>query len=169
MRRLLAGVVLAASALVCVIAWELRGWEAAGPVRTMAPARMAVPTASDPEEAAPEWLAVVLARPLFSPTRRPDTVAEAVAAPDSEAPRLSGIVIDPSGKRAIFAAGPEGKSLVAREGSQVGGFVVRAIEPGRVVIEGEEGARSLKPSFSEAVASGAAPVPQARARGRPAS
>ena len=48
------------------------------------------------------WVGTILARPLFSPSRRP--AATAAAAGPGGLPRLAGVIVGPEGKTVIFAA-----------------------------------------------------------------
>ena len=96
--------------------------------------------------------ATALARPVFSPTRRPATEPNATVAPPpakDAVPRLAGIIISPSGRRAIFADAA-GHAHTATEGGQVGRFTVSAIRPGQVTVTSSEGERVLRPSFANA-------------------
>jgi hypothetical protein len=94
---------------------------------------------------AEEWAATILARPLFSPARRPPPSAAAEASGPVELGRLAGVLISQSGKRAIFA--PErGKPIVAEEGSRIGPYLLRTIEPGQVTVIGPNGLRVLQPA-----------------------
>ena len=109
--------------------------------------------------------ATALARPVFSPTRRPFAEPDAAAPspPAKEAvPRLAGIIISPSGRRAIFADAA-GHAHTATEGGQVGRFTVRAIQPGQVTVTSSEGERVLRPSFANA-GPAAAPTTDSRPR-----
>lgn len=93
-----------------------------------------------------EWLPVLLARPPFAPDRRPDdAVAAIAAAPDT--PRLAGILVSAGGRTALFTGGGN-RTIVAREGAQVGPFAIKSIRPGEVVVSAPDGLRVLKPSFS---------------------
>jgi hypothetical protein len=105
-----------------------------------------------------EWMAAALARPLFSPSRRPSSqaVTAAAAAPFADLPRLSGILVTPTGRSAIFAPSGGGKPVVATEGSTLGTYVVRSIEPEQVTLAGPKGTRVLHPAFDRPPA---APVP----------
>jgi hypothetical protein len=100
-------------------------------------------------------LGAILARPLFSPDRRP---AAAGARSISGLPRLSGIIVAGGRKLAIFAA--PGKPIVAEEGLRVGAYDVTAISDLGVTVAGPEGATLLRPLFDPAppvaVAKGAA-------------
>jgi hypothetical protein len=100
-------------------------------------------------EALADIAASVTARPLFSSTRRPSAVANksAGSATALEAvPRLTGVIIGPSGGWAIFADA-NGKSHAAAAGDAIGAFKVRAISPGIVTLTGSEGDRVLRPTF----------------------
>nr|WP_294529035.1 hypothetical protein [uncultured Rhodopila sp.] len=90
-------------------------------------------------------LAAILARPLFSPDRRP---AASAARSVSGLPRLTGIVVTGSRKLAIFA-GP-GKAMVAEEGVRLGAYEVTAISDAGVTVAGPEGTTVLRPIFDPA-------------------
>ena len=107
-----------------------------------------------------EWVATALARPLFSPDRRPPRQAvAAVAAPALvDLPRLSGILVTPSGRSAIFAPSGGGKPVVVTQGTTLGTYVVRSIEPEQVTLMGPNGRLVLHPAFvGAASAPGALP------------
>ena len=84
----------------------------------------------------------ILARPLFSPDRRP---AASAARSVSGLPRLTGIVVTGAGKFAIFAA--PGKAVVAEEGGRLGAYEVTAISDAGVTLVGPAGATTLRPVF----------------------
>ncbi len=96
------------------------------------------------------WVADSLARPLFTPDRRPLAQAQAQSDKFSGLPRLSGIMITPTGRRAIFAATGRGKSDVVAEGGRVGSYLVQSISIGEVVLIGPDGRHSLHPTFDRA-------------------
>lgn len=85
---------------------------------------------------------VILARPLFTQSRRPAAVA--VAGPSE--PRLAGIIIGPNGRRAIFAGEGDARGTVAAAGQDAGSWKVLAIEPNAVRVSGPDGVRVLRPS-----------------------
>jgi hypothetical protein len=117
-------------------------------------AGLAVPAPPAPASAVPDparWVDVLLARPLFSPGRRP--AAEAASA-GAELPRLAGIIITPAGRRAIFAAAGAGRPSVLAEGERIGGYVVRSIAPAQVVVSGPEGDRVIHPSLAKSPEAG---------------
>jgi len=96
--------------------------------------------AQDHSDGTDKWLATALARPLFSPDRRP-TDAEPNAGTGSKLglPRLTGVVIGPFGQRAIFAATDGGRPTVLRVGKTLGEYTLDKIEPGGVTVSGPEG------------------------------
>lgn len=91
----------------------------------------------------------VLARPLFSATRRPPAAAAVAssAAPEATLPRMTAILIDGDRRSAIFAARAGGKPSVIAEGGHLGPFTVQTIEPQQVTVVGPEGKRTLRTSF----------------------
>lgn len=112
-------------------------------------------------DAAPP-IAAILARPLFSPTRRPPQSKAGGAADDSGLAdsRLAGIIIEPGHRFAIFA--PEGaKLLTVTEGETVSGWRIESITPRDVSLSGPEGTRTLQPKFDPNLAPPPAPTPAA--------
>lgn len=93
-----------------------------------------------------DWTRTVLARPLFSPSRRP----AATIAAGPQQPRLAGIVMDPSGRRAIFAGDGDARGIVAGVGQQAGAWQIQAINENTVQVIGPEGLRTLTPSRDSA-------------------
>jgi hypothetical protein len=98
------------------------------------------------------WVQKALARPLFAPGRRPPAPPEQrrTAAAAFVLPRLTGVMVGPTDRTAIFAGAAGGKPLVTREGSRIGDDMIDMIEPGRVTVTGPEGSRVLLPSFDAA-------------------
>lgn len=95
----------------------------------------------------------VLARPLFSPTRRPTLAAPAVA----PAPRLVGTIVETSGERlAILSGADEARSRVLHERERSYGLLILNIAPGRVLAASRNGRLELVLS---ADASRLAPTP----------
>jgi hypothetical protein len=88
-----------------------------------------------PARQAAGWAATILARPLFSISRRPPRVVEGGKLDTGAGQaRLSGIMISPLGRRAIFAPDGGGKPLVLAEGSSVNDSIIRSIQPDRVIL-----------------------------------
>jgi hypothetical protein len=97
---------------------------------------------------APPPIAAILARPLFSPSRRPPQSNTAKVADDGGLAdsRLAGIVIGAGRRFAIFA--PEGaKAVTVTEGQTVSGWRVESISPREVALSGPDGTKTLQPKF----------------------
>jgi hypothetical protein len=102
----------------------------------------ALPTAP----AAPP-IATILARPLFTPSRRPPQ-SNAGNEADSGLgdARLAGIVVAPGHRFAIFA--PSGaKPLMVTEGETISGWRVDSISPTEVSLSGPDGTKTVQPKF----------------------
>ena len=92
-------------------------------------------------------ITTILARPLFSATRRPpppnDGPVEDTSFSDT---RLAGIVTEPGRRFAIFA--PAGaKPLTVKEGDTVSGWRVDSITPLEVSLSGPGGTKTLQPKI----------------------
>ena len=127
-----------------------------------------------------ELVATTLSRPLFSSTRRPRDRAIAGQAADPEFQlRLSGIVIEPERRIAIFAK-TGAKPLVRSEGETLDEWRLDSITPREVTLSGPTGSTTLEPKTDPNIARPAPPQlqpqqpqpqpqPQAQAQaGRPA-
>ena len=142
----------AAASLLAVGVAVLVSWPApnAGPVR---PAPLPqVDAGSAVSEPSGSEMVVALARPLFTPGRRPETseAASPLAAPGRpELPRLTGILVTSAGRRAIFAELAGGHATVVMEGSSVGPWRVEAIRAAEVQLAGPDGRRTVRPSYSQ--------------------
>ena len=86
----------------------------------------------------------VLARPVFSPDRRPVATGTRSAAGLT---RLTGIVITGSRKVAIFAAQAGGRPVVAEEGSHISAYELKAISDTGVTVVGPTGTMVMAPLF----------------------
>jgi hypothetical protein len=97
-------------------------------------------------------LRTILARPLFSQSRRPSATPAAAAAPaTSEAAdaRLTGVVVGGGRRIALFV--PEtGKPLGLVEGDRLGEWTIDRIEAKRVVLRGPAGTKVLEPAVAKA-------------------
>lgn len=118
------------------------------PVHAAAGARTADADEVDYDELAE----TVLARPLFTIGRRPVKIAETSGhSAGTGMPRLSGIMITPTGRLAIFM--PDGgKPQEVAVGATVGQHVVREIDADGVLLEGV--ARKLRPTLDRQRAGG---------------
>ena len=142
---------IVAAALVGIIGLELHHGvpgdttAPATPARKQPEAPAAFRSDDIPSGQASRFAETILARPLFSPTRRPE--ANTADKRASDLGRLTGVVISPAGKSAIFAAPANGKPVVVEEEAHVGEYVVRSIDVGTVTIVGPDGQRILQPAF----------------------
>ncbi len=94
-----------------------------------------------------ELVATILARPLFSSTRRPPQDAPSgAAADDLTDARLTGIVTTPRHRIAIFAVSGD-KPLKVAEGDAVSGWRIESITPREVSLSGPSGTKTLQPKL----------------------
>ncbi len=89
--------------------------------------------------------AAILARPLFSISRRPPAVKAGTAAGTDDLPRLSGIMITGVQRHAIFEG--DGKPRITGIGDQVGDYRILAIMPSAVKVEGPHGTELVSLAF----------------------
>ncbi len=146
MLRSEAGCPLVALTLAALIRWELTTPPVA-PAASAGPAvasRAPLLDAMVQEERSAAMVSSVLRRPLFRADRRPAPAAVPDAPPPL--PRLSGIVVTASARRAIFADGRDGKPAVVAEGESFGPLRVARIGAQEVVMIGPDGVRVLRPA-----------------------
>lgn len=94
-----------------------------------------------------ELVTTILARPLFSSSRRPPQDAPSGAADsDLTDARLTGIVTTPRHRMAIFAVSGD-KPLKVAEGDAVSGWRVESITPREVSLSGPTGTKTLQPKL----------------------
>jgi hypothetical protein len=142
--------------------------------------RQSAPPAASPAPRVPrlaQLVATTLARPLFSPTRRPPPQEGGGPGAGLADMRLTGIVTEPGERLAIFAV-TGAKTLTIREGGEVSGWRIEGITPGTVSLSGPTGTEMLQPkpdaSLVRTTAAAAATAtsearffgPAGRARGR---
>jgi general secretion pathway protein N len=114
-----------------------------------------------------ELLTTILARPLFSSSRRPPQSAAAGASADSDLAdtRLAGILTEPGRRIAIFAVSGD-KPLRVAEGDAVSGWRIESITPREVSLSGPTGTKTLQPKLDPNLAAPpnqpAAPKPGGR-------
>ena len=146
--------------LVAVLAVELAP-SAPGPglspPSAVTPVRAKAVTVPDAPTA--DWIETALARPLLSPTRRPAPANSGPVQEGGDGLRLSGIMIGPSGRRAMFVAGQGGKSVEVEEGGTVLAYRVERIDAGGVMVSGSDGTRELRLSFADRAAALPAAAP----------
>jgi hypothetical protein len=109
-----------------------------------------------------ELLAVALARPLFSSTRRPPQAAAPDSASNSDLAdmRLTGIVTEPDHHVAIFAVNGA-KPLRVTEGEAVSGWRIESITPHEVSLSGPGGTKTLEPKLDPNLVQQPPPQPAA--------
>lgn len=142
-----AGCFLVALTLAALIRWELTSPAPAVPAASAGPAvpsRAPLLGATVQEERSAAMVSSILRRPLFRADRRPAPAAVPDAPPPL--PRLSGIVVTASARRAIFADARDGKPAVVAEGESFGPLRVARIGAQEVVMVGPDGARVLRPA-----------------------
>ncbi len=152
MSRMVIVSLILATSLMAAIGWEVQGPSQYGEEDTaghqarpnLTPG-MPVAAAADPVDA---WVATSLGRPLLRESRRPDRAADDVEKKPDDILRLAGVVTGPFGDRAIFVLPGVVKPVVANVGAQLNDFVVRSIEPGRVIVEANGVARTFRPMYS---------------------
>jgi general secretion pathway protein N len=116
-----------------------------------------------------ELLTTVMARPLFSSTRRPpqSVASDGPSSADLGDTRLTGIVTEPGHHLAIFAVNG-GKPLRLTEGEDLSGWRIESITPREVSLSGPGGTKTLEPKIDPSLAQGPppspAPVPNAAGR-----
>ncbi len=155
---------LGTAALIGVLAVELRSLSVDDQPAILAPTPLRIQShpAAAPSGVQRDAMAAILARPLFSPGRRPAALPTASAALPAALPRLSGTIVHGADRSVIFVPASGGKPLVAHEGAVVGGYTVQAIQAGRVTLAGPDGVHVLWLAFgpqSPAVRSNAVGTP----------
>ncbi len=117
----------------------LAGWLLPQPVISSNRAGPIIP-ASAPDDSADaairQWSGVILARPLFDPSRRPS--AQASAAQSFSLPPLVAIIVVGGTRSAIFTP-PGEKSVAITQGGSIGPYQVIGITPVSVELLGPSG------------------------------
>jgi hypothetical protein len=148
--------------LAALIFWELRPGSAQdAPVvaaRLRAAADVVRPEPRPPAAQLDQLVSVILARPLFSATRRPPPSAAdgELAGGELTNARLTGIVTEPGHRIALFAL-PGPKTVVIGKGGVVGGWHIERITPQDVALNGPGGTATLRPRIDPARPIPAAP------------
>jgi len=120
----------------------------------------------EPSTRLDELLAVALARPLFSNTRRPpQATATDNTNSDLADMRLTGIVTEPDHHLAIFAVNGA-KPLRVTEGEAVSGWRIESITPREVSLSGPGGTKTLEPKLDPNLVQQAPPAPAANPAAR---
>src|ERR1700731_2455576 len=138
---------LAGSAIFAVLLFVELGDTADQPTALPSTARTKIPEA--PAAQRPQGEALVqttLAQPLFSPTRSPphQPTGDRSSGPQLPNLRLSGIVIEPEHRLAIFAV-PGSKPLARAEGETINEWRLDSIGLNQVSLSGPTGITTLDP------------------------
>jgi hypothetical protein len=107
-----------------------------------------------------------VARPLFSPTRRPPSPPAVQGRIRAEPPRLSGVLSWPGGNSAIFQSDKAPHPTIVGEGSTLGEWTVQTIAAGTVTVSRGDERLLLHPSFADAPAAEVPEPRQAQLRAR---
>jgi hypothetical protein len=134
--------------------------DTAAPNEVSKPADTTSAVRRQPSTRLEELLALALARPLFSSTRRPPQSAatDSVTNSDLADMRLTGIVTEPDHHVAIFAVNGA-KPLRVSEGEDVSGWRIDSITPHEVSLSGPGGTKTLEPKLDPNLVQPAAPTP----------
>lgn len=135
-------------ALAGVVFFELKSSggdvEPAPPIPPRAAAALAPPRGQ--QASLENLVATILAQPLFSPTRRPpDTGSSQSSDTGLGDVRLTGIVVEPDRRLAIFALSGQTKPLTLSEGEALNGWRLDNIVPEQVSLTGPGGTTTLEP------------------------
>jgi general secretion pathway protein N len=116
------------------------------------------PAPRAPEPSVDDIVATVLAAPLFSPTRQPKKPDEGLATDTNLRDlRLSGIVIEPERRIAIFAA-TGAKPLARSPGEAINDWQIESISPQEVLLSGPTGNLTFEPKPDKNLSRPSAPV-----------
>lgn len=139
-------------ALAGIIALELKS---GGSERTSSPAPARAAAAVDPAPKLPEgahamtYLNDILARPLFTISRRPAPRSDGASGAKAATPlksRLAGIVVGPDGKEALFVESGKTKASSIREGEDIEGWTIEKIELERVTVRAGTVSATVEPA-----------------------
>jgi hypothetical protein len=134
--------------------------DTAAPNEVSRPADTTSAVRRQPSTRLEELLALALARPLFSSTRRPPQSAatDSVTNSDLADLRLTGIVTEPDHHVAIFAVNGA-KPLRVSEGEDVSGWRIDSITPHEVSLSGPGGTKTLEPKLDPNLVQQPGPTP----------
>jgi hypothetical protein len=148
--------------LGAVVLFELEptATDTAAPNEVSRPADTTSAVRRQPSTRLDELLAIALARPLFSNTRRPpqSTANNGATGSDLADVRLTGIVTEPDHHVAIFAVNGA-KPLRLSEGEDVSGWRIESITPHEVSLSGPGGTKTLEPKLDPNLVQQPGPTP----------
>ncbi len=144
--------------------WKSGAPEGVSPPAPASPAALSDPAAklqAGQHDAA--FVNEILARPLFTASRRPPAGGDRAAGNASAAAlkgRLAGIVVSPAGSEALFVESGKAKAVSVREGESFEGWTVERIEPEHVMVRAGARLETIEPAGDKARvgAPGAAPA-----------
>jgi hypothetical protein len=99
----------------------------------------------------------ILARPLFALDRRPKAGPATAGAPSDDMPRLAGVIIERTQRRAIFQPPGDGKPVTLIEGDQIAGWQIQGIAADGVTLTGPKGTQTLEPKGDPTLAAAQPP------------
>ena len=146
-RLLLPALCGGAACCTALILLELANGPGALPALRPSPAAAPTGAPADQPDPAPGQVSALLARPPFSPDRKPEP-AQGVA--DPRLPHLTGIMMSSADRKAIFAGRDGGRGTVVGQGDQLGAYRVEAISATAVTLVGADGRHDIRPTFSTA-------------------
>jgi hypothetical protein len=111
--------------------------------RAVPPSRPEVPNAPSFTMSPAAAFTEILARPLFSRTRRPS--AQAGQLPASSSLTLIAIVISDDERHALLGSGQPLKITRVHEGDEIAGWTVEAITPDKVIVRRADAREEVKP------------------------
>ncbi len=145
-RGLLPALVVTAAVLAGLVAVELATGASRPALVRPAPAAAGA-SALQPATSLQEQVAALLARPPFSPHRKPEVLP---GTDDPRLPHLTGILVTSQERKAIFAGRDGGRGAVVGPGDQIGAYRVQEISATDVTLAGADGAHTVHPTFSTA-------------------
>ncbi|HYP62714.1 MAG TPA: hypothetical protein VEQ16_02435 [Acidocella sp.] len=149
-----------AGLLVLILAVEWIG-PGTGDAGSVPPPALPSATAQTANVTVSQWGSDIIARPLFSPSRRSDASA---GDDDGGLPRLSAIIVTGHAGTAIFAAdGQKPQSIGV--GGEIDGDKLLRVDPDEVELLGPSGPLILRPQFAPPGAGAAADASTAPAPG----
>lgn len=146
---------LAATAfgLAGLVTWQVLRTDAPPPPLPVTPAR--TPPAAAAQPAAAVLVAAALARPLFTPDRRPPRSVLPPRPERASLPRLAGVTTG-SGAATAFLVRSTGTTVAVVPGEHFGELVLREVDAESATLEGPAGVQVLHLAFTAGVSPAAA-------------
>ena len=141
----LAALALVGAGLCGVLAWEVTTFPSldGGPAERVSSRSARLPQGNEPGSRFDGWTHEILARPVFSPDRRPvEPLGRQVGGL-----RLTGIIVSDHRKVAIFAKAAGARAAVVEEGDEIDGAKVLEVTEAEVVLVGPNGRTVMRPIY----------------------